>query len=95
MDKINMNSGLLDLILMVQAHKILIVRESMFHDAHGTKIKKDWYKDTQKYYYDIDGNILKLYGLSKNIISFEKVIAYKITPGMMETDIHKLDKFEF
>jgi len=95
MSKVSMNSGLLDLILMMQAHKKLIVRESIFNDTHGTKIKKDWYKDTQKYYYNIDGDILRLYGLSKNIISFEKVIAYKVTPEMMDTDIHKLDKFEF
>jgi len=95
MNKIKMSAGLLDLIIMVQTHKQLIIRESIFHNEHGTKIKKDWRKDTEKYYNNIDSNILKQYGLSKNIASYEKVISYKVTPKMTATEIHHLDKFEF
>lgn len=95
MDKVKMSSGLLDLILMVQAYKQLIICEGIFNETHKTGEKKDWYKETEKYYHNIDNDILKRYGLSKNIISFERVMGYKVTDEMMSTLSDELNKFEF
>lgn len=95
MGKIKMSAGLLDLIIMVQAYKKLIICEGIFNETHKTGEKKDWYKETEKYYHNIDNDILKEYGLSKNIISYERVIGYKVTEEMMSTLFEDLSKFEF
>ena len=94
MGKVNLSMGLLDLIVMVQTYKKLIIRESLFNKAHGLE-GKDWHEETERYFNNIDNSILQQYGLVKNIVSYEKVINYKVTSEMLKTEADKLSRFQF
>jgi len=93
--KIQMSKGLLSLIIMVQEYRKHLINESIFRADHGIVKEVNWIKETEKYYCNIDSNILSRYGLSKNILSFEKVINFKVTAEMLKTESAELGKFTF
>jgi|GEM_PF-1201336 len=93
-NKIKMSEGLLDLIIMVQDYRKLLISEMMFKVAHDLPHEKDWYTQTQKYFNSIDDSILNKYGLCKNNISFEVVTRFKVTQEILSTDRKYLSKYE-
>jgi hypothetical protein len=94
MNRIKMSESLLNFILMIQTYRLLKIRESEFNIQQGLP-NADWYEETKKYYNSVDSSVLAQYGLSKNIASYMKILDYKITDEMMNTEVHEVSKFEF
>lgn len=78
---IKMTRKLLDLIILIQEFKKHIVNENFFYD-----LNMDSYELTKQYYNNIDEDILKDLGLSKNNMSFEYVLYFKITDELMKKE---------
>ena len=96
MNRIKMSEGLLHLIVMVQDYKNYLMSRVMFERYFHNNVNGiDFYKETKDFYYNIDSEILKQYGLSKNDVSFNKVYNYKVTEEMENIEYCFLDKFEF
>jgi hypothetical protein len=91
---IKMSEGLLHLIIMVQDYKKYLQSKSMF-DSYFNFKSINFYKETKDFYNNIDSEILALYGLTTNNISFEKVYNYEITEEVRSTEYCFLDKFDF
>lgn len=95
MENVQMTEELLDLILMVQAYKKFLIEKMQFEQTTLGSSQIDWYKDTQTFFNSLDNQVLEKYGLKKNILSFEKVIHFKVTEEMMTAEASALGKFFF
>ena len=93
-NKIKMSEGLLDLIIMVQDYRKLLISEMSFKKAHNLPCEKDWYSRTQAYFNSIDDSVLNQYGLCKNHISFDAVTRFEMTKEMLSTKMEDLGKFK-
>ncbi|MCA1064665.1 hypothetical protein QTG56_23945 (plasmid) [Rossellomorea sp. AcN35-11] len=89
-EKVPLTEGLLNLIIMVQDHKEFLLSKSQFENSHFSKSKVDWHKETMEFFNSLDNEVLEKYGLSKNLLSYEKVIHFKVTPEMRATTFSKL-----
>jgi len=85
-----MNKGLLNLIIMVQNYKQLKLDEGLFY-----KKGIDWWNETKGYYFNIDMDLMHKLGLNKNLNDFDHVLSYKITDEMENTEYSELGKFTF
>lgn len=81
---------LLDVILVVQSFKAYKMRESRILNN-----KLDWFKQTERYYYDLPAELLSKIGLKKNMYDFEKVLSFKITDKVLRTECDQLAQFNF
>lgn len=85
-----LNKDLLNLIVMVQDYKTLKIDERMFYNKDI-----DWWKETEEYYFNIDSNILHELGLQKNLNDLDRVLSYKVTDEMENTEYSELRNFTF
>ena len=91
-----MNEQILSIIEMVQSYKRFILQENMFYGSIGKpELQKNCYEETRKYFNSIDPQALRNNGLSTNIISFEKVLDFRVTDEMLGTEYKDLGKFKF
>jgi len=92
--EIMLSEGLLNLIIMVQDFRQLRISENMFKHIHGISHNSDWLKETEKYFFAINKEILAQYGLCHNHDSFEKVERFPVTQEMRNTESNDLGKYK-
>lgn len=85
-----LTKDLLNLIILIQSYKYLIVSENVVF-----KTNRDWYSETKMYYYSINKEILNNIGISTNNYDFENILGFKITSEMMSSKYDELSRFEF
>lgn len=93
--EVKLTEGLLHLIIMVQDYNRFEQSKRMYDGFHGG-VASQWMKETEDFFNSLNNDTLKLYGLSKNAISFRKVMNYRVTPEMKSTMFAELpEKFTF
>lgn len=91
-----LNAQILNLVCMVQSYEKSISNQNMFYNLIGKKeMIKDSWKETEKFYNAIGTDILKTMELSTNIISFEKVMHFRVINEMTSSLYDDLGKFKF
>lgn len=85
-----LNEKLLNIIDVVQSYKWYRIREIKILD-----LNRDWYKETEDYYYNLPRKLLDEVGLRKNNFDFERVIRFKITDEISSTEYKDLGRFDF
>lgn len=91
-ERVPLTAGLLSLIAVIQNYKAYIIAQRMFENELGKESDLDTYKECEKVFKKVDSEILAQYKLSKNTISFEKVLYFKITDEMNATPFSELPK---
>lgn len=86
-----LTKGLLSLIVMVQTYQDFIISRSGFQEDHGGK-KIDWHAEVREFFFGLDDTHLRKYGLSRNEMSLDAVLNYRITDEIMHTDFKVLPK---
>ena len=60
------------------------------------EIKAKLYKPkTKEYYFNMDDDVLNSVGLKKNNFDFDRILMYKLTDEINNTEFYQLEKFEF
>jgi len=96
MKKTKLTAQILNLVIMVQDYKRAIHSQNLFYNLIGkTELIKDTYEESKDFFNNIGNDVLKEMGLSTNLISFEKVMDFKVTKEMTETLYDDLGKFDF
>lgn len=92
-EKVSLTEELLELICMVQRYKAYLISKNMFDKSEG---KTDWYRETEILFNSLNNETLAKYKLSKNKISFEKVLHFEITEEIESTLFEELpSRFSF
>lgn len=91
-----LNEGKLNIILAVQKFKEYKYNEEiLLKDNESSKPKLDLYKATLEYYNSLPQDILEKEGLTKCVSDFEKVLNFKVTDEIMESEMYQLWKHKF
>lgn len=88
-----LNENILNVILTIQYY-------AKFKRAEARTLNKNlsvynWVEDVEKYYYNIPDEIIDSMNLKKNKIDFYRVLDYKVTDEIMNTNAEELNKFDF
>lgn len=89
--RIGLTEGLLSLILMIQDYEQFLISKSQFQTLYALQVI-DRYKELERFYNSLDDEILTTYALSKNKMSFEKLLYFKVTDEMKSTLSEDLPK---
>lgn len=92
-----LNETLLYIIATVQEYKKFLATKNHLEaiTQTGEKGKMDFYKKTKEYYFNMDDDVLNSVGLKKNNFDFDRILMYKLTDEINNTEFYQLGKFEF
>lgn len=94
-ERVKLTKELLSLIIMVQDYKNWLVSASQFKVDHNEE-RIDYDKRTEVFFNSLDSEMLASYKLSKNKLSYEKVVHFKVTDDIKSTLFEELpEKFTF
>ena len=96
MKTVPLNEQILSIVLMVQSYHNFIREEGMYFQSikRPDRCKNAFY-DVKDFYESLDSEVLCQNGLSKNRMSFEKVLYFPVTKDMMNASREELGKFNF